>query len=79
MAFDVQAVDVKDREETARFGATPIPGKIGMALGESRHFTGQPGVPNPNNRNVFVSNVSGQLRDTDNADDSSPSKRRGKI
>lgn len=55
----------EDREETARFGAPPIPGKIGIALGEARHFLGNqqphgfhghgPAVPN---RNLFVGNVS---------------------
>ncbi|KAK8849790.1 hypothetical protein IAR55_005126 [Kwoniella newhampshirensis] len=48
----------EDREETARFGAPPIPGKIGMAMGEARSFLGnQAPVPAVNNRNVFVGNL----------------------
>lgn len=45
----------EDREETARFGAAPIPGKIGLALGEARTFLGQNG--NPTSRNIYVSNL----------------------
>ncbi|BEI90470.1 uncharacterized protein CcaverHIS019_0305400 [Cutaneotrichosporon cavernicola] len=41
-----------DREPNARFGAAPIPGRIGMALGEAASFGGQ-----PTNRNVFVNNI----------------------
>ncbi|KLT45841.1 RNA-binding domain-containing protein [Cutaneotrichosporon oleaginosum] len=41
-----------DREQNARFGAQPIPGRIGMALGEAATFGGQPA-----NRNVFVNNL----------------------
>lgn len=52
---------IQDREETARFGAPPIPGKIGMATGESRHFLGQH-VPNPANKNLFINNVSHKSR-----------------
>jgi hypothetical protein len=48
---------LQDREETARFGAPPIPGKIGMATGEARNFLG-PHAAMANNRNLFVGNVS---------------------
>ncbi|WRT69833.1 uncharacterized protein IL334_006824 [Kwoniella shivajii] len=50
----------EDREETARFGAPPIPGKIGLATGEARTFLGNAApvfTANPTNRNVFVGNV----------------------
>jgi len=47
----------EDREETARFGAPPIPGKVGLATGESRNFLGPNGAPNPTNRNIFVGNL----------------------
>ncbi|WWC73826.1 uncharacterized protein I206_107798 [Kwoniella pini CBS 10737] len=50
----------EDREETARFGAPSIPGKIGVATGEARSFLGAaaPVYPvNPTNRNVFVGNL----------------------
>nr|XP_019043686.1 RNP domain-containing protein [Kwoniella bestiolae CBS 10118]OCF22616.1 RNP domain-containing protein [Kwoniella bestiolae CBS 10118] len=50
----------EDREETARFGAPPIPGKIGVATGEARTFLGNaaPVFPvNPMNKNVFVGNL----------------------
>lgn len=47
----------QDREENARFGAPPIPGKIGMATGEARNFLG-PNGGNPANRNLFIGNVS---------------------
>ncbi|KAK4685964.1 hypothetical protein P7C73_g4167, partial [Tremellales sp. Uapishka_1] len=51
----------EDREETARFGAAPIPGKIGMALGEARSFLGNQAVPTAiPNRNLFVANVPAQ-------------------
>jgi hypothetical protein len=46
----------QDREESARFGQAPIPGKLGMATGEARSFYGN--QPNPNNRSVFIGNVS---------------------
>lgn len=45
----------EDREETARFGAAPIPGKMGIATGEARTFLGNPGPAG--NRHVFVGNV----------------------
>ncbi|OCF39686.1 RNP domain-containing protein [Kwoniella heveanensis CBS 569] len=46
----------EDREETARFGAPSIPGKIGMAMGEARTFLGNqaPVIPN---KNIFVGNL----------------------
>lgn len=56
-SFMGRAVFIReDREETARFGAAPIPGKIGLATGEARHFLGAQGG-NSNNRNVFVGNL----------------------
>ena len=49
----------QDREETARFGAAPIPGKIGVASGESRHFLGsQTAHSNPANRHLYIGNAS---------------------
>ena len=56
MQLNLLVTDTQDREETARFGAAPIPGKIGLALGEARTFLGQNG--NPTSRNIYVSNVS---------------------
>ncbi|WVR07945.1 hypothetical protein IAU60_004988 [Kwoniella sp. DSM 27419] len=56
-AFMGRSVFIReDREETARFGAPPIPGKIGMAMGEARTFLGNaaPAIPN---KNVFVGNL----------------------
>lgn len=50
-------ISSQDREESARFGQAPIPGKLGMATGEARSFYGN--QPNPNNRSVFIGNVSG--------------------
>ncbi|WWC92679.1 uncharacterized protein L201_007638 [Kwoniella dendrophila CBS 6074] len=50
----------EDREETARFGAPSIPGKIGLATGEARTFLGNAAPVfqvNPTNRNVFVGNL----------------------
>lgn len=46
----------EDREETARFGAPPIPGKIGMAMGEARSFLGN-AAPVFANKNLFVGNL----------------------
>lgn len=50
------ALTWEDREEAARFGQAPIPGKMGVANGESRHFLGQ--AARPDNRNLFIGNVS---------------------
>ncbi|RXK37997.1 RNP domain-containing protein [Tremella mesenterica] len=48
----------EDREENARFGMAPIPGKVGVATGESRNFLGAHGPRfNPANRNIFVGNL----------------------
>ncbi|ORY34640.1 hypothetical protein BCR39DRAFT_513770 [Naematelia encephala] len=44
----------EDREEAARFGVTPIPGKVGLAMGESNHYLG---AANANNRNIFVGSI----------------------
>ncbi|ORX37631.1 hypothetical protein BD324DRAFT_578776 [Kockovaella imperatae] len=56
-AFMGRSVFIReDREEQARFGVAPIPGKIGLAMGESRHFLGNAG-PNLQNKNVFVGNL----------------------
>lgn len=58
--YGTQLTLTQDREESARFGAAPIPGKIGMAMGESRNFLGAQGGlgASPSNRNLFVGNVS---------------------
>lgn len=62
--YHVDSRPIQDREETARFGAAPIPGKIGLAMGESRHFLGQNQQQNAvPNRNLFVGNVSANLSD----------------
>ncbi|OCF73339.1 RNP domain-containing protein [Kwoniella mangroviensis CBS 8886] len=50
----------EDREETARFGAPPIPGKIGVATGEARTFLGNAAPVfhvNPMNKNIFIGNL----------------------
>lgn len=59
---------VQDRENEARFGATPVPGKIGMAMaGQGLHAQPPPrpaahniygGGQNPGNQ-LYVGNVSG--------------------
>ncbi|KAL1412557.1 g-strand binding protein [Vanrija albida] len=46
----------EDREETARFGAPPIPGKMGMARGEARSFLGGQAQA-IGTRNLFVGNL----------------------
>ncbi|WVO15019.1 hypothetical protein L204_102662 [Cryptococcus depauperatus] len=60
-AFFGRSVFIReDREENARFGAPPIPGKIGLAMGEARNFLGNQHAhapANPNNRNLFIGNL----------------------
>ena len=61
---------LKDRENESRFGATPVPGKIGMAMaGQGLHAAPPPRPPhhnyfaagsNPGNQ-LYVGNVSDQL------------------
>jgi hypothetical protein len=56
----------QDREAEARFGSTPVPGKIGAALGEARPvgramaggFGGAAAGPPADYRQLFVGNVS---------------------
>ena len=60
-------MSLKDRENESRFGATPVPGKIGMAMaGQGLHAAPPPRPPhhnyfaagsNPGNQ-LYVGNVS---------------------
>ena len=60
--FILTFLSIKDRENEARFGATPVPGKIGMALaGQGLHAQPPPrsstGGGNTGNQ-LYVGNVS---------------------
>jgi len=50
---------LKDRENESRFGATPVPGKIGMAMAGQGLTAGPP--PRPAYHNSFGSNPGNQL------------------
>ena len=49
----------QDRENESRFGATPVPGKIGMAMAGQGLTVGPP--PRPAYHNSFGSNPGNQL------------------
>ena len=68
-------LNIQDREQNARFGAPPIPGKMGMALGERGGFPapgfGGPAAPGGMpNKSLFIGNVSNPL--LQRADDVDP-------
>jgi RNA recognition motif-containing protein len=50
---------IQDRENESRFGATPVPGKIGMAMAGQGLTAGPP--PRPAYHNTFGQNPGNQL------------------